>query len=67
MHVDFQETKFSLMIIKHPYTDSGFVSIILLEQIRIIDKSRLIEYIGKLTQDKISKINTAIAISLNFI
>ena len=55
------------MIIKHPYTDSGFVSIILLEQIRIIDKSRLIEYIGKLTQDKISKINTAIAISLNFI
>ncbi len=42
-------------------------SIILLEQIRIIDKSRLIEYIGKLTQDEISKINTAIAISLNFI
>ncbi len=40
-------------------------SLILLEQIRIVDKSRLREYIGKLTEKEMAEIDTAMAISLN--
>lgn len=42
-----------------------YVSLILLEQIRIIDKLRLKENIGKLTDDELKKLDNAIAVSLN--
>lgn len=42
-----------------------YVSLILLEQIRIIDKLRLKEKIGKLTDDELKKLDNAIAVSLN--
>ena len=41
-----------------------FNSVILLEHIRTIDKSRLEEYKGKLTQEEISELDKALAISL---
>lgn len=40
-------------------------SVILLEHIRTVDKSRLEEYHGKLTQEEISELNKALAISLD--
>lgn len=42
-----------------------YKSLILLEQIRIIDKTRLREYIGKLTNEEIERLDTAVAASLN--
>lgn len=42
-----------------------YTSLILLEQIRIIDKTRLREYIGKLTSEEIERLDTAVAASLN--
>ena len=41
-------------------------SIVLLEQIRTIDKSRLLDYIGELPTEIMSKVNTALMISLGF-
>lgn len=41
------------------------VSLILLEQIRIIDKSRLKKQIGNLTEEEIKRIDTAVMTSLN--
>lgn len=41
-----------------------YVSLILLEQIRIIDKARLKKNIGRLTDDELKKIDIATAISL---
>ena len=40
-------------------------SCVLLEQIRVIDKTRLREYIGKLEHHSARKVNRAICISLN--
>ena len=40
-------------------------SIILLEQIKTIDKNRLTNYIGRVDDDTINKVNSAIQISLN--
>jgi len=40
------------------------LSIALVEQIRTIDKSRLIKYIGKLNENIMGKINNAIAIQM---
>lgn len=40
------------------------LSTALVEQIRTIDKSRLIKYMGKLSKNIISKINNAIAIQM---
>ena len=42
----------------------GRDSLVLLEQIRTIDKSRLKEYIGTLDGDSMSKVNKALAISV---
>lgn len=42
-------------------------SIVLLEQIRTIDKSRLLERIGELESDVMSKINDALLISLGIL
>lgn len=39
-------------------------SIVLLEQLRTIDRQRLQEYVGTLDTDKMKKINTALAISV---
>ena len=39
-------------------------SIALAEQIRVVDKSRLLEYIGKLSQTDMVKIEKAVAVSL---
>ena len=39
-------------------------SVILTEHIRTIDKTRLLTYIGKLTEEEIKKLNRAIIISL---
>ncbi len=41
-------------------------SVILLEQIRTLDKKRLKERIGELTPVKMQKVNTALLISLGF-
>ena len=41
-------------------------SIVLLEQIRTIDKSRLLDYIGELPTEIMSKVNSALLISLGF-
>ena len=41
-------------------------SVILLEQIRTLDKRRLKERIGELPKDTMSKVNTALLISLGF-
>ena len=42
----------------------GFNSLVLLEQIRTIDKARLKEYIGTLDGDSISRVDRALAISV---
>ena len=39
-------------------------SVILLEQLRTIDKSRLSDYIGSLSSNAMSKVNTALATSI---
>ena len=41
-------------------------SIVLLEQIRTIDKSRLLDYIGELPTEIMNKVNTALMVSLGF-
>jgi len=41
-------------------------SIVLLEQIRTIDKSRLLDYIGELPNEIMNKVNNALMISLGF-
>lgn len=41
-------------------------SIVLLEQIRTLDKSRLLDYIGELPSDTMNQVNTALLISLGF-
>ena len=38
-------------------------SVILLEQIRTLDKRRLREHMGRLTDEQMSKVNEAIAVS----
>ncbi len=43
------------------------LSVALAEQIRTIDKSRLIKYMGKLNENIMSKINNAIAIQMGLI
>lgn len=48
---------------------SGLVqpSMVMLEQIRTIDKTRLSQYIGKLSQENLQGINHALAISIGLI
>ena len=48
---------------------SGLVqaSMVMLEQIRTIDKTRLSQYIGKLSQEDLQGINHALAISIGLI
>jgi len=41
-------------------------SVILLEQVRTIDKLRLKEFIGKLTDSKMQEVNNALLISLGY-
>jgi len=41
-------------------------SVILLEQIRTIDKTRLQQKLGQLTEDKMEKVNEAMLISLGY-
>ena len=41
-------------------------SILLLEQIRTIDKSRLLDYIGELPTEIMNQVNTALMVSLGF-
>ena len=41
-------------------------SVVLLEQIRTLDKRRLKEKIGELSQSKMQRVNTALLISLGF-
>ena len=41
-------------------------SLVLLEQIRVIDKTRLISYVGKLSKKEISNINSAIVDIFDF-
>ena len=41
-------------------------SIVLLEQIRTIDKSRLLDYIGELPTEIMNQVNTALMVSLGF-
>ena len=41
-------------------------SVILLEQVRTIDKQRLKEFIGKLTDSKMQEVNNALLISLGY-
>ena len=41
-------------------------SIVLLEQIRTIDKSRLLDYIGELPTEIMNQVNTALMVSLSF-
>ena len=41
-------------------------SIVLLEQIRTLDKSRLLDYIGELPPETMNLVNTALLISLGF-
>lgn len=41
-------------------------SIVLLEQIRTLDKSRLLDYIGELPSETMNQVNTALLISLGF-
>ena len=51
----------------HVEIDSDFLakeSIVLLEQIKTIDKSRLRDYLGTLDEEKVSEIDKAIKISL---
>lgn len=43
------------------------LSVALTEQIRTIDKSRLIKYMGKLNENIMSKINNAIAIQMGLV
>lgn len=40
-------------------------SVILLEHIRTVDKSRLDDYVGKLTDEEVLKLNKALAISVD--
>ena len=40
-------------------------SVILLEHIRTVDKSRLVEYQGRLSQEEITVLNKALAVSLD--
>ena len=40
-------------------------SVILLEHLRTVDKSRLGDYVGKLTDEEISKLNKALAVSVD--
>lgn len=42
-------------------------SFVLMEQIRVIDKTRLIRYIGKLKESEMGKIDKMIAISLGLV
>ncbi len=55
-HIELNANEFGL--IKH--------SVILLEQIRTLDKRRLKERIGELSPDTMQKVNTALLISLGF-
>lgn len=41
-------------------------SLVMLEQIKTIDKRRVKEYIGKVSREEMSHINTAISVSLGF-
>jgi len=41
-------------------------SIVLLEQIRTLDKSRLLDYIGELPTETMNKVNVALMVSLGF-
>ena len=43
----------------------GTLSVILLEQLRTIDKKRLGNYIGRLNQTRLQKLNQALAISID--
>jgi mRNA interferase MazF len=45
----------------------GRASLILLEQLRTIDKSRLMEYIGTLGEDDMSRVDKALAVSVGLL
>lgn len=42
-------------------------SVVMLEQIRTIDKSRLIQKLGSMDQNTLEKINSALTVSLNMV
>lgn len=63
------KTKAKLPTHYHLQTGNGLVhpSMVMLEQLRTIDKSRLVQYIGKLSTDDIKGLNHALAISIGLI
>ncbi|MGM9603072.1 MAG: type II toxin-antitoxin system PemK/MazF family toxin [Faecousia sp.] len=63
------KTKANLPTHYHLKPGNGLVqtSMVMLEQIRTIDKSRLVQYIGKLSNEEIKGLNHALAISIGLI
>jgi mRNA interferase MazF len=55
------------ILIQPPEGGLTVKSVVLLNQVRSIDKQRLIKYVGKLTDVTISQVNEAIQISLGLI
>ena len=53
----------------HLKPGSGLVqpSMVMLEQIRTVDKTRLVQYIGKLSEGELKGLNHALAISIGLI
>ncbi len=62
-------TKANLPTHYHLKQGSGLVqpSMVMMEQIRTIDKTRLVQYIGKLSGEEIKGLNHALAISIGLI
>ena len=63
------KTKANLPTHYHLKLGSGLVqsSMVMLEQIRTVDKTRLAQYIGKLSDEEINGLNHALAISIGLI
>ena len=63
------KTKANLPTHYHLKSGSGLVqpSMVMLEQIRTVDKTRLVQYIGKLSDGEIKGLNHALAISIGLI
>jgi Growth inhibitor len=59
-----QKAKLPTHCYLHAENGLDMPSIVLLEQIRTVDKKRLNDFIGRLEGDKISRINNALAISV---
>ena len=63
------KTKANLPTHYHLKPGSGLVqpSMVMLEQIRTVDKTRLVQYIGKLSDGEIKGLNHALAVSIGLI